>query len=155
MSQGWLQKLLSCLAYPTPTPSVIIAGGAPLQLTQLTLESAKTNFKRHGEWTSDATVEGYIAQSRPLRLERVNKLQPQDDSSEKELDGIVKDRKTPAKHSGLTQVDHLNSDEEAVLQQDSDGEPIMTIKKRIIEEFLPVHMYYKGGDQTNKKKFRK
>ena len=131
---------------------------------------SKTNLKRHGQWSSDATVEGYIAQSRPLRLERVNKLQPQDDSSEKEWEeDVTDDRKMPAKHSGLTQVDHLSSDEEAVLEQDSEGEPITTIKKKTIEEYLPfrtaggaplysnctVHVYYKGGDQTNKKKFKK
>ena len=95
---------------------------------------SKTNLKRHGQWSSDATVEGYIAQSRPLRLERVNKLQPQDDSSEKEWEeDVTDDRKMPAKHSGFTQVDHLSSDEEAVLEQDSEGEPITTIKKKTIE----------------------
>ena len=125
---------------------------------------SKTNLKRHGHWTSDTTLEDYIAQPRPLRLQRVNKLKPQDDPSEKELEDITKDYRMPAKHLGLTQVDHLNPDEEAVLAEDSDGEPIAIVKKRTYKEFLPfktfnggplysnctVYVYYKGGNQTNK-----
>ena len=32
-----------------------------------------------GQWKSDKVTEGYIANSRPVRLERMNKLVPQDD----------------------------------------------------------------------------
>lgn len=35
------------------------------------------NLKRHGQWKSDAVVEGYIANSKPLRLERERGLIPQ------------------------------------------------------------------------------
>ena len=38
-----------------------------------------TNLKRMGQWNSDKSAEGYIANSLPLRLERMNKLLPQDD----------------------------------------------------------------------------
>ena len=34
------------------------------------------NLKRHGQWTSDKVVEGYIANSKPLRQERLNGLLP-------------------------------------------------------------------------------
>ena len=34
------------------------------------------NLKRHGQWKSDAVVEGYIANSKPLRLEREEGLLP-------------------------------------------------------------------------------
>ena len=37
---------------------------------------SKTNLKRHGQWTSDTVAEGYIANSRPLRLEKMNMLKP-------------------------------------------------------------------------------
>jgi len=37
---------------------------------------SRTNLKRHGQWTSDAVAEGYIANSRPLRLEKMNMLKP-------------------------------------------------------------------------------
>lgn len=37
---------------------------------------SKTNLKRIGQWKSDAVVEGYIANSVPLRRERVNGLLP-------------------------------------------------------------------------------
>ena len=35
------------------------------------------NLKRHGQWASDSVVEGYIANSLPLRLEREEKLLPE------------------------------------------------------------------------------
>ena len=37
---------------------------------------SKTNLKRHDQWTSDTVAEGYIANSRPLRLEKMNLLKP-------------------------------------------------------------------------------
>ena len=37
---------------------------------------SRTNLKRHGQWQSDAVAEGYIANSRPLRLEKMNMLKP-------------------------------------------------------------------------------
>ena len=36
------------------------------------------NLKRHGQWASDSVVEGYIANSLPLRLEREKNLLPED-----------------------------------------------------------------------------
>ena len=36
------------------------------------------NLKRHGQWSSDSVVEGYIANSLPLRLERERNLLPED-----------------------------------------------------------------------------
>ena len=36
------------------------------------------NLKRHGQWASDSVVEGYIANSVPLRLEREEKLLPEE-----------------------------------------------------------------------------
>ena len=35
------------------------------------------NLKRHGQWTSDASAERYIANSKPLRVEREQKLLPE------------------------------------------------------------------------------
>ena len=35
------------------------------------------NLKRHGQWKSTATAEGYIANSRPLKLQKVNLLKPE------------------------------------------------------------------------------
>ena len=35
------------------------------------------NLKRHGQWVSDSVVEGYIANSRPLREERLRCLLPE------------------------------------------------------------------------------
>ena len=35
------------------------------------------NLKRHGQWKSDKVVEGYIANSKPLRKERMEGLMPQ------------------------------------------------------------------------------
>ena len=32
------------------------------------------NLKRHGQWKWDTVVEGYIANSEPIRLERLEKL---------------------------------------------------------------------------------
>ena len=37
------------------------------------------NLKRHGQWLSDAVVEGYIANSKPLRDERLHCLMPDPD----------------------------------------------------------------------------
>ena len=37
---------------------------------------SKTNLKCHGQWTSDTVAEGYIANSRPLCLEKMNLLKP-------------------------------------------------------------------------------
>jgi len=34
------------------------------------------NLKRHGQWRSDSVVEGYIANSEPIRLERLQGLMP-------------------------------------------------------------------------------
>jgi len=34
------------------------------------------NLKRHGQWKSDSVVEGYIANSEPLRMERLHGLMP-------------------------------------------------------------------------------
>ena len=34
------------------------------------------NLKRHGQWKSDSVVEGYIANSEPIRLERLQNLMP-------------------------------------------------------------------------------
>ena len=36
------------------------------------------NLKRHGQWISDSVVEGYIANSKPLRDERLHCLMPRD-----------------------------------------------------------------------------
>ena len=36
-----------------------------------------TNLKRHGQWTSDAVAEGYIANSRPLRPKKMNMFKPE------------------------------------------------------------------------------
>ena len=36
------------------------------------------NLKRHGQWTSDSVVEGYIANSLPLRLEKERNLLPEE-----------------------------------------------------------------------------
>ena len=41
------------------------------------------NFKRHGQWVSDSVVEGYIANSKPLRQERLHSLLPTE-NAEKE-----------------------------------------------------------------------
>ena len=38
------------------------------------------NLKRHGQWQSDRVVEGYIANSLPLRQERLNCLLPAEES---------------------------------------------------------------------------
>ena len=40
---------------------------------------SKTNLKRHGQWKSDTAVEVYIAQSKPIRYERMSKLMPTQD----------------------------------------------------------------------------
>ena len=38
---------------------------------------SKVNLKRHGQWASDAVFEGDIANSKPLRMERLNCLLPE------------------------------------------------------------------------------
>ena len=40
------------------------------------------NLKRHGQWVSDRVVEGYIANSLPLRKERLNCLLPAEEKEE-------------------------------------------------------------------------
>lgn len=45
------------------------------------------NLKRHGQWASDSVVEGYIANSKILRLEREQKLLPKHRRNEKEREG--------------------------------------------------------------------
>ena len=43
-----------------------------------------TDLERHGQWKSDSIAEGYIANSRPLRLHKMNLLQPKAKRREKE-----------------------------------------------------------------------
>ena len=68
-----------------------------------------TNLKRMGQWQSDKVAEGYIACSRPLRLERMMKLLPEGaedievkmkdpPQDEKKEDDVAEDTKTPARN---------------------------------------------------------
>ena len=47
--------------------------------------ASKVNLKRHGQWTSDAVVKGYIANSKALRIERLNCLLPESKRKKEEL----------------------------------------------------------------------
>ena len=49
-----------------------------------------TNLKRHGQWQSEKVVEGYMANSKPLREERKNLLLPKELRPEKDTDANEK-----------------------------------------------------------------
>lgn len=126
-----------------------------------------TNLKRHGQWASDTVCEGYIAQSRPLKLERLTCLMPNlsiDDDDRKPphvkdeimLEDVSEKRKRHSRHTGMTQSDKVGSNEEAYLVNE-DGEPVVKKRKKSpAKNSLPfknalggpvysnctVHMYY-------------
>ena len=103
-----------------------------------------TNLKCHGQWASDPACEGFIAQSRPLKIERLTCLMPDlsledrkpppgsqaltvKDEIMEDLEDVSKKRKRHIRHTGITQPDKLTSNEEAYLENE-DGEPV--VKKR-------------------------
>lgn len=101
-----------------------------------------TNLKRHGQWASDTVCEGYIAQSRPLKLERLTCLMPNlslDDDDRKpppvkdeimeDLEDVSEKRKRRIRHTGMTQSDKVGSNEEAYLVNE-DGEPVVKKRKK-------------------------
>ena len=47
------------------------------------------NFKRHGQWVSDSVVEGFMANSKLLRQERLNCILPVENVEEEEKKEVV------------------------------------------------------------------
>ena len=60
------------------------------------------NLKRHGQWLSDAVVEGYIANSKPLRDERLHCLMP---APEKKKEKVVKEKENKIDDNQIVEID--------------------------------------------------
>ena len=63
---------------------------------------SKNNLKCHGQWTSDTVAEGYIANSRPLRLEKMNMLKPNCLKKEEKRKETMKETGTILNALGVT-----------------------------------------------------
>ena len=63
---------------------------------------SKTNLKRIGQWKSDTVVEGYIANSVPLRQERLNGLLP---PSKREKTNYVRQQNLSEKEDQLVELE--------------------------------------------------
>ena len=69
---------------------------------------SRTNLKRRGQWTSDAVAKGNIANSRPLRLEKMNMLKctrlKKEDKQKEDAKNAAAIMSVLTKHAAKTRV---------------------------------------------------
>ena len=88
------------------------------------------NLKRHGQWLSDTVVEGYIANSVPIRKEREEFLLPEEMQkalAELDIDSLVKKHEQKKQKLTLPPIQDLPMDEDSV---ESDDIPILELVKK-------------------------
>ena len=80
------------------------------------------NLKRHGQWKSDTVVEGYIANSEPVRMERLIGLLPKKKTPRSTLKSTVFN---PYKKLKPTKFQYLSQDLRPSSDEDSDGDELL------------------------------
>ena len=122
-----------------------------------------TNLKRHGQWTSDAVAEGYIDNSRPLCLKKMNMLKSERLKEEDRKKMAVKEagailnalgvaRKPPTQvmEIFLDNPEKVNMLPDTILSQvevDSDAEE--SAKKKPKVDLADLHAKMAGPQYTN------
>ena len=110
------------------------------------------NLKRHGQWKSDKVVEEYLANSKPLRKERMECLMPQtkapphppsrspprEEEQLVELGTLVKHDANPEPLSqiGFSQLEDCDI-EDCVFSSDIDGRPIVCFEPSVTAKAPP------------------